>query len=47
MAVIVIFGFLTACNIFGVAWLSNSREVNPEGQVIIEPAPKRVLNNKV
>lgn len=47
MAVIVIFGFLTACNIFGVTWLSNSREVIPEGQVIIEPVANRELNNKV
>ncbi len=39
MTTIVIFGFLTACNIFGVTWLSSSREITQEGQVIVESVP--------
>lgn len=40
MAVIVVFGFLTACNIMGVTWLSDSMDVPKKGEVRVQTVHK-------
>ena len=40
MAVIVVFGFLMACNIMGVTWLSESIDMPKKGSVTIQVVNK-------
>lgn len=40
MAVIVVFGFLTVCNIMGVTWLSDSMDMRKKGEVTVQTVNK-------